>query len=250
MKTVLKQIPNVITSLGILSGAISIVFAIDGHLTWAAIFIFAAAAFDFLDGFAARLLHAYSEIGKQLDSLADVISFGLAPAMILFTLLEYSMFGKNTLIFEVSAKWYAWIILFSAFLLPVFGALRLAKFNTKQQSDNYFEGLPIPAVGIFWASMGLFVEFSANVDAVQLIFTTKNLVIMAVFCAGLMNISLPMFSLKFKSLKWSENWYRFVYLLSSLIMIYFFSSAGIGLAILFYILLNISFYVFKVKLKA
>ena len=100
LKKIISQIPNFITSLNLVSGAIAIIFAIDGHLVWAAIFICVAALFDFLDGFAARALKAYSEIGKELDSLADVVSFGVAPGAILFTLLEFALFGKNDPIHE------------------------------------------------------------------------------------------------------------------------------------------------------
>src|SRR5690606_17940358 len=102
------------------------------------------------DGFAARLLKSYSEVGKQLDSLADVVSFGVAPGAILFTLLEFSLFGKNDLIYEISAKWYEWMILFTAFLLPVFGPIRLARFNVNASGEDFFRGLPIPANGLFW----------------------------------------------------------------------------------------------------
>ena len=122
-KSIIKNIPNFITSLNLVSGTLALFFAIDGHLIWAGLFICLAAVFDFLDGFAARLLKAYSEIGKELDSLADVVSFGLAPGAILFTLLEFSLFGKNQPIHEISAQWYEWLILFSAFLLPVFLSL-------------------------------------------------------------------------------------------------------------------------------
>ncbi len=124
--------------MNLVSGSVAVIFAIDGHLVWAAIFICAAAVFDFLDGFAARALKAYSEIGKELDSLADVVSFGVAPGAILFTLLEFSLFGKNDPIHEISGKWFEWLILFSAFLLPVFGAIRLARFNTNTSNENFF----------------------------------------------------------------------------------------------------------------
>ncbi len=97
MNQIVKQIPNAITLLNLLMGSLAVFFAIDGHLVWSGIFICAAAIFDFLDGFAARLLKAHSEIGKELDSLADMISFGLAPAAILFTLLEFSLFEKTSL---------------------------------------------------------------------------------------------------------------------------------------------------------
>ena len=94
MQKIIKQIPNFITTLNVVSGVVATFFAIDGHLIWAGLFICLAAVLDFLDGFAARALKAFSEVGKQLDSLADVVSFGIAPGAILFTLLEFSLFKK------------------------------------------------------------------------------------------------------------------------------------------------------------
>lgn len=222
-------------------------FAIDGHLVWAAIFICIAAVFDFLDGFMARLLKAYSEIGKQLDSLADVVSFGVAPGAILFTLLEFSMFGKNDPIFEINGKWHEWLILFTAFLLPVFGAIRLARFNTNTSNENFFRGMPIPANGIFWAAMGLMLESPKYYDFLPIIYSTKNLVILGIFMAGMMVIPMPMFSMKPKSMSWKENWYRYLFLILSVALLIAFGLPGLTLVIFLFILLNALFYLLKVK---
>ena len=109
--TIFFWVPNAITAMNLVCGSMSVFFAVDGQLGWAAVFIFAAAIFDFLDGFAARLLKAYSTIGKELDSLADMVSFGLAPAAIVFTMLELTLFGKNQAIQEIEANWSQWITL-------------------------------------------------------------------------------------------------------------------------------------------
>lgn len=247
MKSIIRQIPNFITSLNLVSGSLATIFAIDGHLVWAAIFICTAAVFDFLDGFAARLLKAYSEIGKQLDSLADVVSFGVAPGAILFTLLEFSLFGKNDPIYDISAKWYEWLILFSSFLIPVFGAIRLARFNTSTANENFFRGLPIPANGIFWASLGLMLEFPKYYDLLQLIYSTKNLVILGFFMAGMMVITMPMFSLKPNSFGIKENWYRYLFLGLSLVLILVFNFYGLAFVIFLYIFMNLVFYLFNVR---
>ena len=247
MKSIIRQIPNFITSLNLVSGSVATIFAIDGHLVWAAIFICAAAVFDFLDGFAARLLKSYSEIGKQLDSLADVVSFGVAPGAILFTLLEFSLFGKNDPIYEIAANWYEWLILFSAFLLPVFGAIRLARFNVNTANENFFRGLPIPANGIFWASLGLMLEYPKYYDLLKHIYSTKNLVILGIFMAGMMVITMPMFTLKPHSFSLKENWYRYLFLGISLIILILFNFYGLAFIILLYIILNVIFYVFNVK---
>ena len=247
MKRIIRQIPNFITSLNLVSGSLAIIFAIDGHLVWAAIFICLAALFDFLDGFAARLLKAYSEIGKELDSLADIVSFGVAPAAILFTLLEFSLFGKNDPIHEISGKWFEWLILFSAFLLPVFGAIRLARFNTNTSDENFFRGLPIPANGLFWAAMGLMLQSPKYAELLKLVYTTKNLVILGIFMSGMMVIQMPMFSMKPKSLRLNENWYRYLFLGFSALLLIIFNVYGLAFIIFLYIILNAIFYVLNVK---
>lgn len=151
MRNVVRQIPNFITILNLVSGIIALFFAIDGHLIWAGIFICAAAIFDFLDGMAARLLNAQSEVGKQLDSMADLVSFGIAPGAILFTLLKFSLFETNLPIYDLPARWYEWIMLSTSLLVPVFGAVRLARYNAAPKEESFFRGLPIPANGLFWA---------------------------------------------------------------------------------------------------
>lgn len=230
-----------------MSGSVAIVFAIDGHLVWAAIFICIAAVFDFFDGFAARALKAYSEVGKQLDSLADVVSFGVAPGAILFTLLEFSLFGKNDPIHEISGNWSEWLILFSAFLLPVFGAIRLARFNTNSSDENFFRGLPIPANGMFWAAMGLMLQSPKYAELLTLVYTTKNLVILGIFMSGMMVIQMPMFSMKSNSLSLAENWYRYLFLGLSVLLLIVFNIYGLALVIFLYILMNAIFYLLRVK---
>lgn len=247
-KNIISQIPNSITALNILTGTLATFFAIDGHLIWAGIFICLASVLDFLDGFAARLLNAYSSVGEQLDSLADMISFGVAPGAILFTLLEFSLFGTNQAIHDISANWYQWIILFSAFLIPVFGAIRLARFNANPTDEPFFRGLPIPANGIFWASLGLMLETPKYTEVLQHIYSTKNLLILGVFMAGMMVLTMPMFSLKPKSFGLAESWYRYLFLALSGILLLVFNVYGISLIIFLYILMNLIFYLFKVEL--
>ncbi|NOR76319.1 MAG: CDP-diacylglycerol--serine O-phosphatidyltransferase [Draconibacterium sp.] len=247
MKRIIAQIPNFITSLNIVSGVLATIFAIDGHLIWAGIFICVAAILDFLDGFMARLLNAYSDVGEQLDSLADIVSFGVAPGAIIFTLLEFSLFGTNQPIYEIGANWYEWLILFSAFLVPVFGAIRLARFNANSVDEPFFRGLPIPANGLFWASLGLMLELPKYTELLQFLYSTENLVIMGVFMSGMMVITMPMFSLKPKSLSFNENWYRYIFIAVSIILLIVFNVYGIAMIIFFYILMNVFFYISKVK---
>lgn len=247
MKSIIKQIPNFVTTLNLVSGIIATFFAIDGHLIWAGIFICAASLFDFLDGLVARALKAYSETGKELDSLSDLVSFGVAPGAILFSLLEFSLFDVNQRIYEINATWYEWIILFSSFLVPVFGAIRLARFNVNSSDEPFFRGLPIPSNGIFWASIGLMLEFPKYHEYFEVIYSTKNLLTMGVFMSGMMVINMPMFSLKVKNLKLAENWYRYLFLAIALVLLLTLNVYGLALTIFLYIVMNLAFYLFKVK---
>ncbi|MFW5822440.1 MAG: CDP-alcohol phosphatidyltransferase family protein, partial [Tangfeifania sp.] len=228
MRNIIRQIPNFITSLNLVSGSLAVFFAVDGHLIWAGIFICLAAVLDFLDGFAARLLNAYSDMGKQLDSLGDLVSFGLAPAAILFTLLEFSMFGKNQPIYEIAAHWSQWLILFSAFLMPVLGAVRLARFNNAPE-EGFFRGLPIPSNGLFWASLGLMLEMPRYQQLFEMVYSTRTLLLLGLFTSGMMVINLPMFSLKFENLNWKENRHRFLFLAIALALLAIFNVYGLAL---------------------
>ena len=205
-------VPNFITSLNLAAGSMAVFFGIEGELGWAAIFIFAAAVFDFLDGMAARLLNAYSEIGKQLDSLADLISFGLAPAAMLFTMLELAIFKKNEPIFEIEATPMQWVFLYSILMVPIAGAFRLAKFNLDTRQSENFLGLPIPANAIFYASLGLILELGASPAVNHIILNRFNLITAIVLFSALMISEIPMFSLKFKNLKWQDNQIRFLFI--------------------------------------
>ncbi|MCY1720358.1 CDP-alcohol phosphatidyltransferase family protein [Prolixibacteraceae bacterium Z1-6] len=247
MRNIIRHIPNFITTLNLTSGVLATIFAIDGHLIWAGIFICLASVFDFLDGLAARALNAYSETGKQLDSLSDLVSFGVAPGAILFTLLEFSLYGKNQPIHEISGHWYEWIILFSAFLIPVFGAIRLARFNVFSSDETFFRGLAIPSNGIFWAALGLMLEFPKYHEYFKIIYSTKILVMLGIFMAGMMVINLPMFSLKMSNFTWKDNWYRYVFIFLAGILLATLHVYGLALTICLYIILNVIFYLLKVE---
>jgi CDP-diacylglycerol--serine O-phosphatidyltransferase len=162
-------------------------------------------------------------------------------------LLEFSLFGKNDPIHEISGKWFEWLILFSAFLLPVFGAIRLARFNTNTSNENFFRGLPIPANGLFWAAMGLMLQSPKYAEFLPLVYTTKNLVILGIFMSGMMVLTMPMFSMKPKSLSFGENWYRYLFLGLSVVLLIVFGIYSLAFIILLYILLNAIFYLLKVK---
>ncbi len=242
MKKIISNIPNSITLLNLLSGMMAIVFAVDGQLGWAGLFICIASVFDFADGMAAKILKAWSETGKQLDSLADMVSFGVAPGFILYSLLELTLFGKNQLVYQLDTKWYNWLVLFSSFLMPDFAAIRLARFNSDQPGRTYFQGLPTPANALLWASLGLMVEFPKYTGFLKLLFTTRNLLLILAFTSLLMVSTLPMFSLKLKNLDFYENWYKYTFFLLGGILVLLLNVYAIALLVGLYILFSIIFY--------
>jgi CDP-diacylglycerol---serine O-phosphatidyltransferase len=248
MKSITSFIPNLLTLLNLASGTLAAIFAIDGDLGKAAILIFIAAVFDFLDGFAARLLKAYSDIGKELDSLADVVSFGVAPGMIMFTLMELALFGENLPLQQLSASTLEWLFLGGALLIPMFSAYRLAKFNIDTRQTENFLGLPTPANAILWAGFGLMSGFSANEELLILIFSPGNLLITAFITSLFLISEIPMFSLKFRGFQLYDNWYRYIFLLAALLLIIFSGVYSPAIIILLYISLSISFYLLKIDI--
>ena len=240
-------VPNAITALNLVCGSLAVFFAVDGQLGWAAVFILSAAVFDFLDGFAARLLKAYSSIGKELDSLADMISFGLAPAAMVFTMLEFTLFGKNQPIQDIDATWSQWIVLYTSLLIPIAGAFRLAKFNTDDRQSEQFLGMPIPANAIFFASLGLILELGTN-QAIPAIILNKYMLLASVFiCSFLMVSELPMFSMKFKNLHLKENALRFLFLGITVLMLIFLQVYALPLIIIWYVSLSAISYLSGLK---
>ncbi|VAW20133.1 CDP-diacylglycerol--serine O-phosphatidyltransferase [hydrothermal vent metagenome] len=247
-KNIISWIPNFITSLNIFSGMLATIFAIDGQLGWAGLFICVAAVFDFLDGFSARLLKAYSQMGKELDSLADVISFGIAPGAILFTLLEYALFGINRPIHEITASWGQWLVLSAAALIPIFSALRLARFNIDTTQVKTFTGLPTPANAILWASFGLMLEYREHIDLIRLVFTTKNLLIITFITSFLLISGIPMFSLKFSNYSIKGNWYRYLFLIAGTVLLLLLKVYAIPIIIALYIASSFIFYLARYDL--
>ena len=240
-------VPNAITALNLVCGSLAVFFAVDGQLGWAAVFILSAAVFDFLDGFAARLLKAYSSIGKELDSLADMISFGLAPAAMVFTMLEFTLFGKNQPIQDIDATWSQWIVLYTSLLIPIAGAFRLAKFNTDDRQSEQFLGMPIPANAIFFASLGLILELGTN-QAISAVILNKYMLLASVFiCSFLMVSELPMFSMKFKNLHLKENALRFLFLGITVLMLIFLQVYALPLIIIWYVALSAITYLSGLK---
>jgi CDP-diacylglycerol---serine O-phosphatidyltransferase len=247
MKKVLSFIPNLITLLNLISGSIAIVFALEGDLGYAGIAILIAGLLDFLDGFSARLLKAYSDTGKELDSLADVVSFGVAPGMIAFMLLRNALPGMNLPLADLSIPFWKWLLLFSPFIIPAFSALRLAKFNLDERQTVNFVGMPTPANAILWASFGIISGFTKYPEVPLLLFNVQNLLVAVIFTSILLVSELPMFSLKLDGHSFYSNWYRYLFLLVSALLLIFLKLYGLPVIILLYIALSVSFYLLKIK---
>ncbi|WP_462265072.1 CDP-alcohol phosphatidyltransferase family protein [Mucilaginibacter sp.] len=227
-KRVTKHVPNAITCANLFSGCIGIVLAFQDNLIFAAYCIFLAAIFDFFDGLASRVLQSFSNIGKDLDSLADMVSFGVLPSVIL-----YKLFLLAPQIGSVSTY-----LNFAAFLIPVFSALRLAKFNNDVRQAESFIGLPTPANAILIASLPFIVKDYPYLwrDYVLNPYFLACFVLLMCF---LLVVELPLMSLKFKSRDREKNIYRYLLLLFSAILILFFKFAAIPVVIAIYIALSV-----------
>lgn len=212
-------IPNMLTLGNLLCGCLAILWTLStGDLKMAFWFIAAAAVLDFLDGFCARLLKSYSAMGVQLDSLADMVSFGAAPAFVL-----YSMYGSSG-----GAEWWA-PGAYAMFAVTLFSALRLAKFNIDTRQKEEFIGLPVPACAIFFASAGwLFADGQLELDPVWMI-------VAALIFSWLLISPIRMFSLKFKGFSFRPNALRYIFLLCALVALALFRMAAVPPVIVAYI---------------
>ncbi len=201
----------------------------------AAYLVGAAAIFDFLDGAVARILHVKSEIGKQLDSLADMVTFGVVPGFVMYQLLTTSIFETYGLLLTSDPKWN---LAFIGLLIPVFSALRLAKFNIDTRQTDSFIGVPTPANTIFISSLPLLLIFQPDSFFAVYLHNLYVLIAITGVCCLLMVSEIPLFSLKFKNLSWKDNKLRFLFLLSALLLIVFFTFTGLPLVIILYVALS------------
>ena len=230
MNKIIKNIPNFITSLNLGAGCLSIIAACHGTdyfwglrgFQWAFLFMAMGALADFLDGFAARGLKAYSDVGKELDSLCDLVTFGVAPALTLFFLLQD--IGVD--------RWLCWTTL----LIPVCAAFRLARFNLDTRQTENFIGLPVPANAIFWIGYAALMWRGVQFLSFWYVF----LCFLIVEC-WLMNSNIPMFSLKVKNLRFKENLPRYLLLAAAALFCFSLGTGGLFWLIIFYVLCGIAF---------
>jgi CDP-diacylglycerol--serine O-phosphatidyltransferase len=218
--------------MNLLCGCIALVMVFRNHLDWTAYLIFLAALFDVADGLAARILNASSPIGKELDSLADMISFGLVPGAILFKLLQINIgtvSGNESLVRALQ---------FVPFIVTVFSALRLARFNIDTRQSDSFIGLPTPANTLLLISFPLILSGDE--------YGLKNILLNPYFIFGITALQsfllvseLPLFALKFKNLSMKDNSYQFILIIVSAILVLMFRYAALPLIIFLYVLLSL-----------
>lgn len=221
-----KQIPNAITCLNLFSGILGVMAAYEGNYGTALLFVLLSATFDFFDGFAARLLHATSPIGKQLDSLSDLVSFGLVPGMIAFSMLQTSFTNAG-------------LLPYLGFLITITAALRLAKFNIDERQATSFRGLATPANALFWTGLA-YTYFDGFLFHLPMI-----ILILVVIFSILQVADLPMFSLKIHSLKWSDNFRQYIFLIGVIVLLLLFTKNAVSLIIMWYICLAMLFYILE-----
>ena len=222
-----KHIPNTITCCNLISGCIATFWAFQSYYIMALLFIVIGAVFDFFDGMSARLLHVSSPIGKELDSLADCITFGFAPSAIVFSKLN-ELFA---LPYTFPNEW----VPFLAFIMAAFSALRLAKFNLDERQALGFIGLPTPANALFWGS--LIVGLGDQIATWPYAFW---LILLGTFISSYLLVSeIPMFALKFKTWGWKGNEIKYVFLITCIPLLILMDISGLAVIIAWYVVLSI-----------
>ena len=216
-----KHIPNMITCLNLISGCIATYFAFQSDYSMALLFIVIGAVFDFFDGMTARLLHVSSPIGKELDSLADDITFGFAPSAIVFSFL-------------CSFHIHLPFIPFLAFIMAAFSALRLAKFNLDERQALGFIGLPTPANALFWGSLIVGLESYPYFEGME-----WAILIGTFISCWLLVAEIPMFALKFKTWGWKGNEIKYIFLLTCIPLLLLLRVSGLAAIIAWYVILSV-----------
>lgn len=241
-----KQIPNFITLLNLFCGCIAVIFAVIGRLELAAFLVMLGIFFDFFDGLAARLLNAQSELGLQLDSLADMVTSGVVPGIILFQLFE-----KSALPVSIAA--YSWssasivsdldfsILSFAGLAVTLASAYRLAKFNIDDRQISSFIGLPTPANTLLIISLPLILTSNAPTWIIHMILHPGFLLFLTALSCYLLNAEIPLFALKFKTWDFKSNTLRYLFLIGSLTLLLFLNVVAIPVIILLYVVLSLVF---------
>ncbi len=241
-----KQIPNLFTLLNLLSGLIAIIMALSDKLVDAAFFVFLGIFFDFFDGFFARKFKVEGEFGKQLDSLADMVTSGVVPGIVMFQLILYAT--KQQWFMQLSCEIGSWqnygetnmyYTAFIGLLIPLASAFRLAKFNIDERQSSSFIGLPTPALSIFVMSLPLILHYSDQQFFIDIIHNKYLLILITIIGSYLLNAELPLFSLKFKNYDWATNKSKYIFIILTILMLVFFKTVAIPLVIILYVIISV-----------
>ena len=230
-----KHIPNLITLGNLFCGTIATIYAVQADFVFAGLFVILGIVFDFFDGFAARLFKVSGELGKQLDSLADMVTSGVVPGIIMLKLIEVNTINASNSFFDNSIIGISLVGL----VLTLGACYRLAKFNIDTRQSDSFIGLPTPAMSLFVISLPLIQEYSNIEFALNLITNNYFLITITILLTYLMNAQLPLFSLKFKDYTIKNNLIKYVFLIASLLMIVFLQYISIPLIIIVYVVLSV-----------
>ena len=222
-----KHIPNTITCCNLISGCVAIAYAFSGNVELSFTWIIIGAVFDFFDGMSARLLNVSSPIGKELDSLADVVTFGVAPSTILFS--ELSVMSYPAILEPLRS-----ILPFMAYIMAAFSALRLAKFNLDERQALGFIGLPTPANALFWGSLIIGAGKWLEATPFMVFFLLGGILI----SSWLMVSEIPMFALKFKKWGWKGNQVKYIFLLTCIPLLAIFGLTGLAIIIAWYVIIS------------
>lgn len=240
-----RHIPNILTLLNLFCGCIGVIYAVNGNFVIAAFFVFLGIFFDFFDGLAARKLNVQSELGLQLDSLADLVTSGLVPGIVMYKLFELTLVYGESFDDVVRTETMLWIggkiVFFPLFglLITLASAYRLANFNIDTEQQDYFKGLPTPANALFILSLPLIMEFQNN-DAINAVILNKwVLIAITLLSCYLLNSGIKLFALKFKDYSFKGNTTRYIFILLCMVLLIVLQFAAIPLLILMYIIMSV-----------
>lgn len=235
-----KYIPNLLTLGNLFCGTVATIFAIKGDFEAAALLVAIGIGFDFFDGFAARLLNVQGELGKQLDSLADMVTSGVVPGIVMLQLLVHA-FDKDAVGYFGFDEYGATgsNLPYIGLILTLAAGYRLAKFNIDERQTDSFIGLPTPAMSLFVISLPLIAEYSTQSFFVELVQNKYFLIVVTLLLSYLMNCELRLFSLKFKDFSVKNNWIKYLFLIISLILLVLLKFVAIPLIILLYIIISL-----------
>ncbi|TXG38886.1 CDP-alcohol phosphatidyltransferase family protein [Seonamhaeicola maritimus] len=232
-----RYIPNALTLLNLFCGCIAVIFAVNDNFVSAAFFVFLGVFFDFFDGFAARKLNVQSELGVQLDSLADMVTSGLVPGIIMYKLLE--IVQSDWVEVDLSSDFGIPLVPLLGLFITLASAFRLAKFNIDTEQQSFFKGLPTPANALMILSLPLILEFQNN-DIINAIILNKwFLIVVTIISCWILNSNIKLFALKFKNWNFKPNATRYIFIMLCAVLLIVLQFAAIPVIILLYIIMSV-----------